>query len=182
MEDLGYNIGSWLAVENSSRDSAAVPYGDVTHSKQGDVMKHTAESLVTKMGCRSDWLFAGPKCQQFSSANREAKWMASTGRDLFRDVTSTYPSLKYCIENVVPKSKLREETLVAWNSTVPVQFRKPNAASVRTATSRPKMISTDMVSVAENRKKLGVDPNMFLEKGKTDRRTMPCVMTCPRVT
>ena len=152
-------------------------------------MKHTTESLVTEMGCRPDWLFAGPNCQQFSSANPEAKGMASTGGDLFshvcevvRDMTSAYPSLKYCVENVVPKTKLREETLSAWNSMVPVAFRKLNAASVGAATSRPRMVSTNMVSVAEIRKKPGADPNILLEKGKTDRRTMPCVMTCPKAT
>ena len=67
-----------LSVENNSRVTAAVSYEDVTHSKQVDVMKHTTESLVTEMGCKQNRLFAGPNCQQFSSANPEAKGMAST--------------------------------------------------------------------------------------------------------
>ena len=46
MEDLGYNIGTWLAIENNSRVTAAVPYADVKHSAKVNVTKHTAESLL----------------------------------------------------------------------------------------------------------------------------------------
>ena len=59
------------------------------------------------------------------------------------------------------------------NSMVPVPFKKLNAASVGAATSRPRMVSTNMMSVAEILKKPGADPNIFLEKGNTDRKTMP---------
>ena len=44
------------------------------------------------------------------------------------------------------------------------------------------MVSTNMVSVSEIRKKPAADPNIFLQQGKTESRTMPCVMTCPRAT
>ena len=90
--------------------------------------------------------------------------------------------MRYCIENVVPKSRMREETLAKWNSMVPVDFAKLNAASVGAAISRPRMVSTNMVSMPEIRKKPTADPNIFLLHGKTDSRTMPCVMTCPRAT
>ena len=50
MEDLGYNIGHWLAVENNSRVAAAVPCNVVVHSRQEDVMKHSAELLVAELG------------------------------------------------------------------------------------------------------------------------------------
>ena len=42
LEDLGYNIGLWLAVENNSRVTAAVPYKDAKHNRRPDVMKHAA--------------------------------------------------------------------------------------------------------------------------------------------
>ena len=42
MTDLGYNIGHWLVVENNGRVAEAVPYSDVVHSTQADVMKHSA--------------------------------------------------------------------------------------------------------------------------------------------
>ena len=113
--------------------------------------------------------------------------MASVGGDLFSRVCSiateligAYPRMKYCIENVVPKSKMREETLAKWNSMVPVDFAKLNAASVGAGISRPRMVSTDMVPVPEIRQKPTADPNIFLQYGKTDSRTMPCAMTCPR--
>ena len=62
MEDPGYNIGHWLAVENNSRVATAVPYNDVVHSRQADVMKHSAESLVAELGARPNLCFAGPNC------------------------------------------------------------------------------------------------------------------------
>ena len=64
---------------------------------------------------------------------------------------------------------MREETLAKWNSMVPVDFAKLNAASVDTGTSRPRMASTNMVSVPEIRKKPAADPNIFLQHGKTGR-------------
>lgn len=173
MEDLGYNIGHWFAVENNTRVAAAVPYSDVVHSRQADVMKHSTESLVAELGARPDWCFAGPNCQQFSSVNPGAKGMPSVGGDLFNHVCNiateligAYPRMKYCIENVVPKSKMREETLAKWNSLVPVDFAKLNAASVGAGTSRPRMVSTNMVSVPEIRKKPSADPNIFLQHNK----------------
>ena len=189
LEDLGYNIGSWLAVENNSRVSAAVPYEDVKHSKRPDVMKHTAESLLEELGGAPQWFFAGPNCQQFSAANPDAQGMASKGGDLFQHVCELaselldlFPNMKYCVENVVPKSKLKEETLLQWNALVQVPFEKLNAASVGAATSRPRMVSTNITAVKEVRRKPSADPNIFLESSKTECRTMPCVMTCPRAT
>jgi hypothetical protein len=115
--------------------------------------------------------------------------MASVGGDLFthvcglaEDLMVEHPKMKYAIENVVPKAKLREETLKQWNSLVRVPFEKLNAASVGASTSRPRMVSTNMVPVRGIRRKPTADPNIFLQAGKTEKRTMPCVMTCPRAT
>ena len=63
-------------MENNGRVAAAVPYSDVVH----------IESLVAELEARPDWFFAGPNCQQFSSANPDAKGMASVGGDLFSHV------------------------------------------------------------------------------------------------
>ena len=86
LEDLGYNIGSWLAVENNSRVTTAVPYEDVKHSRRPGAMKHSAESLLEELGGAPQWYFAGPNCQQFSSANPDAQGMTSKGGDLFQHV------------------------------------------------------------------------------------------------
>ena len=80
------------------------------------------------------------------------------------------------------KAKLREETLKQWNSSVKVPFEKLNAASVGAGTSRPRIVSTNMVPVKGIRRKPAADPNIFLQAGKTEKRTMPCVMTCSRAT
>ena len=82
----------------------------------------------------------------------------------------------------MPKSKLKEETLSQWNALVQVPLEKSNAASVGAATGRPRMVSTNITAVKEVRRKPAADPNIFLESGKTESRTMPCVMTCPRAT
>ena len=189
MEDLGYNIGTWLAIENNGRVTAAVPYADVKHSAKVNVMKHTAESLLEELGGAPQWYFAGPNCQQFSSANPEAQGMASKGGELFEHVCKLaaellemFPNMKYCVENVVPKSRLKEATLKTWNEMVQVPFEKLNAASVGAPTSRPRMVSTNITSVKDIRRKPTADPNIFLGSGKTESRTIPCVMTCPRQT
>jgi hypothetical protein len=93
-----------------------------------------------------------------------------------------HPKMMYAIESVVPKSKLREETLKQWNSLVKVPFERLNAASVRASTSRPRMVNTNMVPVKGIIKKPVADPHIFLQAGKTEQGTMLCVMTCPRAT
>ena len=82
MEDLGYNIGEWLAVENNSRATAAVPCGDVGHSRQEGMVEHAAAPLVAGLGGAPHWFLGGPNCQEFSAANPDAQGMESTGGDL----------------------------------------------------------------------------------------------------
>ena len=83
---------------------------------------------------------------------------------------------------MVPKSKLKGATLEQWNSLVETRFEKLNAASVGAGTSKPRMASTNMVSVQGIKREPSADPNIFLEAGETEGRTMPCVVTCPRAT